>query len=83
MELQNKKRRYVEQKVMVRKEADMPDKVVQGMKKAEEKKRVRERARFEKSICELYATKKRIPKNMYLPNPNLPSSRDSETSSLQ
>ena len=59
VELQNKKRSYVEKKTLQLQKPqqegkDLPRSVVEVMRKTEEKRRVRDRQRFEKGIEEMY-----------------------------
>ena len=71
VELQNKKRVYIEKKVLGGQEVVLPKRILEGMKKAEEKANVKEKIRFERNIGELYVNRKRIPKGLYLPKPSI------------
>ncbi|CDW89331.1 UNKNOWN [Stylonychia lemnae] len=78
VQLQNNKRAYIEKKINGKKEQELPKSVKEAMKRSQEKQKVRNRLRFEKDIKELHLYKRRIPKCLYLPNPDIRSREESE-----
>ncbi len=54
---------------MTKEEVAVPKSVIEGIKRAKEKQRIREKIRFEKSVAEMYQGRRKLPKGIYLPEP--------------